>query len=71
MLASLLFGLYYHFVAEGADHVHSQPAGSWGTTFIFTAYGLMITEAIGTWVGLHFLRTENHNNTTGSASPRV
>jgi hypothetical protein len=71
MLASLLFGLYHHFVAEGTDHVHSQPAGSWGTTFIFTAYGLMVTEAIGTWVGLHFLRTENHNNTTGSASPRV
>jgi hypothetical protein len=71
MLASLLFGLYHHFVAEGADHVHSQPAGSWGTTFILTAYGLMITEAIGTWIGIHFLRTENRNTAIGSASPKV
>jgi len=59
MLASLLFGLYHHFVAEGADHVHSQPAGSWGSTFILTAYGLTITEAIGTWVGIHFLWARN------------
>ena len=59
MLASLLFGLYHHFLAEGPDHVHAQPVGSWGTTFILTAYGLMITEAIGTWVGVHFLRTAN------------
>jgi len=69
MLASLLFGLYHHFLAEGPDHVHSQPAGSWGTTFILTAYGLMITEAIGTWVGIHFLRAAN--KAVANASPRV
>ena len=71
MLASLLFGLYCHFIAEGPDHVHSQPAGLWGTTFVFTAYGLMFTEAIGTWVGIHFLRTENENKAVANASPRV
>jgi hypothetical protein len=71
MFGSLLFGFYHHFVAEGADHVHSQPAGSWGTTFVFTAYGLMITEAIGTWVGIHFLWPANRNKAIGSASPRV
>jgi hypothetical protein len=71
MFGSLLFGFYHHFVAEGADHVHSQPAGSWGTAFVFTAYGLMVTEAIGTWVGIHFLRAENRNKAIGSASPRV
>ena len=71
MLASLLFGLYHHFVAEGTDHVHSQPAGSWGTAFILTAYLLMITEAIGTWVGIHFLRAANHNELSGHENPRT
>jgi len=55
MLASLLFGLYHHFLVISADHVHSQPASPWGITFIFTAYGLLITEAFGIYVGFHFL----------------
>ena len=52
MFGSLLFGLYHHFLAVSPDHVHSQP---WGTTFVLTAYLLLITEAIGTYVGVHFL----------------
>lgn len=55
MLASLLFGLYHHFLVISPDHVHSQSASPWGIAFIFTAYGLLITEAIGTYVGIHFL----------------
>src|SRR5215469_16274413 len=55
MLASLLFGLYHHFLFISPDHVHSQPASPWGIAFIFTAYGLLITETIGTYVGIHFL----------------
>jgi len=55
MLASLVFGLYHHFLAVSPDHVHSQPASPWGIAFIFTAYGLLITEAIGTYVGVYFL----------------
>jgi hypothetical protein len=27
----------------------------WGLTFVLTAYLLLITEAIGTYVGVHFL----------------
>lgn len=57
MFASLLFGLYHHFLVEGADHVHSQPAGAWGKAFVITAYGLLITEGLGTWMGMHFLRS--------------
>ena len=56
MFGSLLFGLYYHFLAVSPDHIHSQPSGGWGTTFVLTAYLLLITEAIGTYVGVHFLR---------------
>ena len=55
MFGSLLFGLYHHFLAVSPDHIHSQPPGGWGTTFVLTAYLLLITEAIGTYVGVHFL----------------
>ena len=55
MFGSLLFGLYHHFLAAGSDHVHSQPASPWGITFVMTAYLLLITEAIGAYVGIHFL----------------
>ena len=48
MLVSLLFGLYHHFLVISPDHVHSQPASPWGIAFTYTAYGLLITEAIGT-----------------------
>jgi hypothetical protein len=55
MLASLLFGLYHHLLVISPDHIHSQPSSEWGTTFILTAYLLLITEAIGTYIGFHFL----------------
>lgn len=56
MLGSLLFGFYHHFLAASPDHVHLQPASPWGITFVSTAYLLLMTEAIGTYVGVHFLR---------------
>lgn len=55
MFGSLLFGLYHHLLVVSPDHVRSQPASAWGTTFVVTAYLLLITEAIGTYVGVHFL----------------
>lgn len=55
MFGSLLFGLYHHFLATSPDHVRSQPSNPWGLAFVLTAYGLSITEAIGTYVGVHFL----------------
>jgi hypothetical protein len=55
MFASLLFGLYHHFLAVSPDHIHSQPSSGWGTTFVLTTYLLLITEAIGTYIGFHFL----------------
>ncbi len=56
MLGSLLFGAYHHFLVGSPDHIHEQPTNSWGTVFIVTAYGLLITEAIGAYIGVHFLR---------------
>ena len=55
MSGSLLFGLYHHFLAMGPDHVNSQPWSPWGLAFGLTAYALLITEAIGTYAGIHFL----------------
>lgn len=55
MAGSFLFGLYNHFAAIGPDHVGKQVSGPWGTTFVLTAYLLLFTEAIGSYIGLHFL----------------
>jgi hypothetical protein len=55
MSGSFLFGLYHHFLAMGPDHVNSQPWSPWGLAFGLTAYALLITEAIGTYAGIHFL----------------
>jgi hypothetical protein len=63
MFGSLLFGWYHHFLAVSPDHIHSQPSGGWGTTFVLTAYLLLITEAIGTYVGVHFLWTAKETST--------
>lgn len=54
MFGSLPFGFYHHFLVASPDHIHSQPSGGWGTTFVLTAYLLLITEAIGTYVGVLF-----------------
>jgi len=56
MSGSLIFGLYHHFVAMGPDHVTAQGAGLWGTTFVITACLLFLAEALGTYVGVRFLR---------------
>ena len=55
MLGSLLLGFYHHFLVASHDHVRLQPASACGTAFVLTAYGLLITEAIGAYVGIHFL----------------
>ena len=56
MAASAVFGLYHHFLVRGADHVSAQPPGSAGSAFVVTAYLLFLTEALGTALGIYFLR---------------
>jgi len=55
MFGSLLFGFYHHFLVASPDHVRLQPASAWGIAFVLTAFGLLITEAIGAYVSIHFL----------------
>lgn len=55
MLGSLVFGVYYHFMADTIDHVahvaHLQPV-FWSQMFQITAYLLAISELFGTVLGL-------------------
>ena len=69
MSASLLFGLYHHFAVISPDHVHSQPVSLWGNAFIFTAYGLLVAEAIGTYVGIHFLWVAKEDSNKAPKTP--
>lgn len=44
MIGSFVFGVYYHFVATGADNVFTLPVSSWTLTFQLSAWLLAITE---------------------------
>jgi hypothetical protein len=51
MLGPLLFGVIFHYVVPGPDHVVHVPAGLWQLLFQLTAVLLGICEAIGAVVG--------------------
>ncbi len=51
MLAALLFGVIFHYVLPGPDHVASVPAGPWQLPFQLSAVLLALSEAIGAAVG--------------------
>lgn len=51
MLAALLFGIVFHYLLPGPDHVASVPAGPWQLPFQLTAGLLALSEAIGAVVG--------------------
>jgi hypothetical protein len=55
LAASLVFGLYNHFAVRGPDHVGELGPSPWGAAFVLTAYLLIVTEAMGTYMGLYFL----------------
>lgn len=64
MLGSLVFGVYYHFIADTIDHVahvaFRQPI-FWSQMFQLTAYLLALTELPGTGLGLILLlRSQRH-----------
>jgi hypothetical protein len=60
MLGSLIFGVYYHFIADTIDHVahvaRMQPLYL-SQMFTVTAYLLAISETAGTAVGIYYLST--------------
>lgn len=58
MFGSLVFGVYYHFIADTIDHVahvaHLEPA-FWSQMFRITSYLLAITELLGSALGVMLL----------------
>ena len=59
MLASLLFGVYKHFLAMSPDHVSQAPGGTWGLVFVITSYLLVLAEVLGVFAGIYLLRGDN------------
>ena len=52
MCASLLFGVYYHYIAVSPDNVHYLPAGVEAVRrqFVFSGAAVALSEAIATFV---------------------
>jgi ABC-type xylose transport system permease subunit len=51
---ALLVGGLLHFVLESPDHVHAVPQHPWRLPFRVSAGALLVTDALGTVVGLRF-----------------
>ena len=60
MAGSLVFGVYYHFIAAGPDNVASLHPHAWTSTFQLSAVLLAVTELCGTIVGVLGSRKEVH-----------
>jgi hypothetical protein len=58
MGGSLLFGMAFHFLLLGPDHVSSVNMEGWGATFQATAFLLAVTEALGMAAALRVLRAK-------------
>jgi hypothetical protein len=56
MAGALLFGLNFHFLLVGPDHVASVDSRGWGLTFQLTAFLLGVLEAWGVSVSVRLLR---------------
>jgi hypothetical protein len=57
MFGSLLFGVHYHFIDRGGDHVLAHGRGLWPATFLVSAVLLALVEAAAVFVavrGLNF-----------------
>ena len=52
MLASLLFGFINHFALDSPDYVVELPANAWRYPFVLSAALLVVTETIGTVLGV-------------------
>jgi amino acid permease len=51
MLGSLLFGVYFHFIAVSHDNISHLPEGDAQGLFVATAFLLVPVEAAGTVLG--------------------
>lgn len=57
MTGAILFGVYYHFIAIGPDHISQVPFAGLGILFQITAILLFLTEGLGCAIGAWALST--------------
>jgi hypothetical protein len=55
MLGALVFGVHYHFIDRGPDHVLAHGRGFWPETFLVSAVLLALVEAAAVPVALRGL----------------
>jgi len=67
MAGACLFGLYYHFVIPSPVHVAHVPAGFWGDVFRVTAVLLALSEALGSILGVVWLRVQTKSLNAANA----
>jgi hypothetical protein len=58
MGGSLLFGVSFHFLLLGPDHVSSVNMAGWGATFQLTAFLVAVTEVMGMAAAVRVLRAK-------------
>ena len=63
MTGSLLFGIYYHFLAPGPDNVAFLHLHQWTQTFRVSAVMLAVLELVGVIVGLWGLGRNTRSTT--------
>ena len=68
MAGSLVFGLYYHFMEVGPDHVSQVPLDGWGQVFRISAALLLLSEGLGCWAAVWALNQMPRGERT--AEPR-
>lgn len=56
MTGALVFGVYFHFLLIGPDHISSVNLSDWGLPFVGSAIFLAATEAWGVSVAVRLLR---------------
>jgi hypothetical protein len=56
MTGALIFGVYFHFLLVGPDHISSVSMEGWGLLFLATAFFLACIEAWGATVAWRLLR---------------
>lgn len=56
LMASLVFGLVFHYILDTVDHVANVPAGFWHGPFVGTAALVALADGAGVIVSLWYAR---------------
>jgi hypothetical protein len=73
MFASLLFGVYHHYIAVSPDNVHYLPVGAEAARrqFVFSAAAVAVSELLATLVSVFALRPDPLGDSNATAQSAV